>query len=1193
MNNNDNSTPLQSQCLALYEARRTGRLPPGAPFAKVPPLRSLTAAACLLMAAGTGMPSHAQTLGIAYGGGGASGASGGPAAGGTGGNAGVSGPTAGSNSESGNGGANGGTALSGSPVSGVNGGQGDDGLSGGSSGTGGGGGAGGFGIVLSNASGSLDSNAFIFGGTGGVGAFGSYGGGGGGGGGTALYVETSTSGTSLTIDGAITAGAGGAGGQSGGGGYNTTSGNGGNSSGTGGVGATGNNGSGGGSGGGGGGGVQFVSTASGTTTITNNAIVTGGNGGNGGGDGGGNGRGGNAGNAGNGIELSGSRIQLTNTGSITGGNGAQGGPCDSFCGGGAGSVGAGGVGLVVNGGNNTVVNSGSIGGGVSGNGVTRANAMTLSGGGNTLELQDGYAFTGNVVSSSGTTNGGDTLALGGSTDSSFNLSQIGSQYQGFNNFQKTGTSTWVATGTTSTSWSITGGTLQIGDGGTTGTITGNIANDASLVFDRSNAVTYSGVISGSGDLTKQGAGTLTLSGANTYTGATDVSSGTMQAGAANVFGNGSAMTVASGATLDLNNFSQTLGSLAGSGNVALGAAMLTVGNNTSTTFSGTIDGSGGLTKQDSGTLTLSAANTYAGNTDVSAGTLRAGATDAFGTDSATTVASGATLDLNGFNQTLGSLAGSGNVDLGSAMLAVGTNNAGTAFSGTINGSGGLTKQGSGILSILGANTYTGDTAVSAGKLEFGSYNQNAGQTLGIGARSNTDYGKLAVIGTATFAADAAIAVDVAGVNTLGLGQQLSDVISAGTLNASTFDVTDNSSLFNFLAIRNGNAVDLLILPATGGVYDAVVANHVDSALGAARVLDRVLLSGAPAMTDIVTALGQLPTQQDVSRAAAQTLPLLAGGVQQSTLGMLSSFNGVVQDRQPSSSGTASGLSGGDGFTDRQAWAKAFGSRADQDDSDGTSGFSADSWGMAFGVDGELDRDTSIGVAYAYANSDVDGNTTLSGMRQRAQVDSHVLAVYGNRALADDLQLAWQADIGRHSTDGTRPIDFGGFTRTATSSYASYSAHIGAGLSKDIATDERTIFTPAIRADYTWLRDSSYRESGADALNLDVDANTTEALVLSAEGKIRHAVSDHAWLFANLGAGYDVINDRAGIVSAYAGAPGQAFTTTGIDHSPWIVFGGFGYTMQARQDMQITLRYDAEGRNDYINQTASVKASWAF
>lgn len=1181
--------------IALADSSPKSRLLPSAfdsGFTRATPLFSLATFACMLLA---GSPSYAQTLGIAYGGGGASGSPGnGVAAGGIGGNAGVAGPTAGNNADSGNGSANGGTALSGSPVSGVNGGTAIVG-----DGWGAGGGAGGFGVVLSNTSGSLNSNATITGGTGGGGGFGSYGGGGGGGGGSALYVETSTTGTSLAIDAAATGGAGGAGGNSGGGGYNTTSGAGGNSSGSGGSGAVGYNGSGGGSGGGGGGGVQFVSTAPGTTTITNNASITGGNGGNGGRNGGGNGWGGNAGNGGNGVELSGSQIQLTNTGSIAGGNGGSGGVCDNFCSAGAGSAGVGGVGLVVSGGNNTVVNSGSISGGLSGNGAIRANAMRLSGGGNTLELQAGYTFTGNVVSNSGTTNGGDTLALGGSTDNSFDLSQIGSQYQGFNHFEKTGSSSWVVTGTTTTSWRITDGTLQIGDGGTSGTITGNIDNDASLVFNRSDTVAYSGILSGSGDLTKQGAGILTLSGVNTYTGDTNVSSGILRAGAADAFGDGSATTVASGATLDLNNFNQTLGSLAGSGNVTLGSATLNVGsNNASSTFSGGIDGTGGLTKQGNGTLTLSGANTYGGSTDVSNGTLQAGVANAFGTDSATTVASGATLDLNGFNQTLGSLAGSGDVALGSAILTVGISNASTTFSGTINGSGGLTKQGSGTLSVTSANTYTGDTTVSAGTLQFGSYTQSGSQTLGIGARSNADYGKLAVTGTATFAADARIAVDVASINTLGLGQQLSDVISAGTLNASTFGVTDNSSLFNFLAVRNGNTVDLLILSANGGVYDAVVANGVDSATGGARVLDNVLLGGSANMTEIVTALGKLGTQREVSQAAAQTLPLLSGGVSQTTLGMLSSFNSVVQGRLGRLAGTqgASGLSGGDGldtFANKQAWAKAFGSLANQHDADGASGFSSESWGMAFGADGELDRDTRIGVAYAYANSSVSGNTALSGTSQHANVDSHLLALYGSRTLQDDLQLNWQADIGRNGIDGSRQISFGGLNRTAESSHASYSAHVGAGLSKQFALNAATTVAPGIRADYTWLRDASYRESGAGSLNLDVDSNTTEAFVLMAEGRLRHTLSERSQLDANLGIGYDLINDRNSIVSTYAGAPGQSFATRGIDQSPWIVSGGIGYTMQANRNTQITLRYDAEGRDDYLNQTASVKANWAF
>jgi autotransporter-associated beta strand protein len=130
-----------------------------------------------------------------------------------------------------------------------------------------------------------------------------------------------------------------------------------------------------------------------------------------------------------------------------------------------------------------------------------------------------------------------------------------------------------------------------------------------------NNATLSGAINGPGSLTKIGAGTLTLAGASTYTGATAVNVGTLQAGAVNAFSPFSAFTVASGATLDLNSFSQTIGSLAGTGSVTLGSGILTTGNdNTSTIFSGPIAGTGGLTKIGAGTLTLAGASTYTGAT---------------------------------------------------------------------------------------------------------------------------------------------------------------------------------------------------------------------------------------------------------------------------------------------------------------------------------------------------------------------------------------------------------------------------------------------------------------------------------------------------------------------------------------------------------------------------------------------------
>ena len=80
------------------------------------------------------------------------------------------------------------------------------------------------------------------------------------------------------------------------------------------------------------------------------------------------------------------------------------------------------------------------------------------------------------------------------------------------------------------------------------------------------------------------------------------------------------------------------------------------------------------------------------------------------------MAGGATLDLAGFNQTIGSLAGGGNVALGAAILTTGNDGTATTFSGGIGGSGGLTKVGGGVFTLTGASTYSGPTNVNAGIL---------------------------------------------------------------------------------------------------------------------------------------------------------------------------------------------------------------------------------------------------------------------------------------------------------------------------------------------------------------------------------------------------------------------------------------------------------------------------------------------
>lgn len=519
-------------------------------------------------------------------------------------------------------------------------------------------------------------------------------------------------------------------------------------------------------------------------------------------------------------------------------------------------------------------------------------------------------------------------------------------------------------------------------------------------------------------------------------------------------------------------------------------------------------------------------------------------------------------------------------------------NVGITTAGMLAGNGGLTKLGAGTLSIAGANTYGGNTTVSDGTLQFDDYTQSASQTLGIGASSNAHYGKLLATNAATFAADSNIAVDVAGINTLAKDQILAGVISATTLNASTFNVTDNSALFNFEAIRNGNAIDLRISShSNAGVYDAVMGTGTYSAAGAANVLDKVIDNGASGdMATVVNALGSLASDSDVSRAAAQTLPLLSSGVTQIGKGVLNSVNRLIQNRQ---AGGSSGLSGGDDISNRAAWLKPFGSRADQDDRNGVSGFNASTWGLAGGIEGDLDNTTRLGLAYAYANSKVDGNTNLSGTQQRVDIDAHVIALYGTTELANGMTLGLQGDIGQNNNEGTRHINFGGLDRTATSDYKTITAHAGISLAKTLAINERTSFTSTIRADYTWLRDDSYQEQGAGALNLDVAKQSNDAFVIGADAHFSHTLTERSRIEANAGVGYDTINNPGNVVSSYAGSPGQVFGTQGTEHSPWLFVTGIGYLYNTTGGTEISVRYDVEGRSDYLNQSASLKAKWAF
>lgn len=313
----------------------------------------------------------------------------------------------------------------------------------------------------------------------------------------------------------------------------------------------------------------------------------------------------------------------------------------------------------------------------------------------TVGLNGGFLYN----SGSGALNFTNTGSIA-FTGSGTRTLELGGVYAGTNVFAPilgdgSGGATWVTKTSTTCTWALTGtnaytggttiaeGTLQIGNGGTTGAISNSstvaVASGATVTFDRSNDYSYSGVISGAGAIVKEGAGTVTLSGNLTHSGVTTVNAGTLRltgtqtsTARKHVITTGGTLSVpdrlsvgaypgsyvADWLTINGGTLSTAIenGSNYGANRgFTLGASGGTIAipytdNTNPVEIVGVVAGSGALTKTGVGVLVLSGTNTFTGGVVVSDGVLRTANTAALGNSGNTiTVNNGGCIDVNGYN----------------------------------------------------------------------------------------------------------------------------------------------------------------------------------------------------------------------------------------------------------------------------------------------------------------------------------------------------------------------------------------------------------------------------------------------------------------------------------------------------------------------------------------------------------------
>ena len=433
---------------------------------------------------------------------------------------------------------------------------------------------------------------------------------------------------------------------------------------------------------------------------------------------------------------------------------------------------------------------------------------------------------------------------------------------------------------------ITTGTLQIGNGGTVGSLStaSPIVDNATLAFNRTNTITQgtdfdAAAISGTGVVTQSGTGTTVLNAANTYTGVTTINAGILSTGATGTFStvntpssvgesslvtlNGGTLQYASTGAADSTDIYLTLtaagGALDASGTNAVtfsnpasvnltgsGQHTLTLtGSSTAAnTFAGELDDNisgsvSNVAKTGVGEWILSGGNTYSGTTTI--GTAAAGATN-----QTSATANGGTLGI-----AVGGLAGSGSLSASpGATTAITVNNGGTLF---LAGSG-QGRFNSSALSPIALGT-TGGTGVGGTILrDTGAYEGTGASTTNGG--SSTSGSNSVGLGALTLASNSTIDFGTSGKGTLVFTSfnptssnfvlNVTDYTNT-TTNGSTIsgvDGTDDRLIFMDNVSADGNLADITFAGSTsdaqislgGGFYEIVPTAVPEPATWAAGLL---------------------------------------------------------------------------------------------------------------------------------------------------------------------------------------------------------------------------------------------------------------------------------------------------------------------------------------------------------------------
>ncbi|MBX3452621.1 MAG: autotransporter domain-containing protein [Planctomycetaceae bacterium] len=727
---------------------------------------------------------------------------------------------------------------------------------------------------------------------------------------------------------------------------------------------------------------------------------------------------------------------------------------------------------------------------------------------------------------------------------------------------------------------LNGGTLHVFQDANLGDVSGDLTLNGGRIFFRESATfardvvlggdsdilvadgvttILTGEISGVNSLNLSSGlnGTLILDGSNTYTGGTNVLTGTLRLGSHGSLASTGALTIEADGIFDLNDNTQTVGTLSGAGSLLLGDGEFTTDTSADSIFSGVISGNGSFTKDGSGRLELTGIHTYTGGTTVEGGELKINGS----------LASVVTVGADGRLSGTGVLAGLNN----QGLLAPG-NSIGTLV---VNGNAQLQ---------------------STGTLEIEINDGSAVPEPGI----NNDL--IDVQGTAELGGTVNVLADnVAGNFTNGT--EFYFLRASDGFGGSEFDgVTDNLAFFDaILGYRQGTASEEFAyfwLKANetnfrfhaGTTNKWQIANYLDqnynSATGPVEVLYNQLMgmtneqlsSAFDQMTgEVYASLAQLAIQNMLQNQLLLRQNLFSNSAAADWLAARDSSapiidangNALVLVQNPETGELEWAAIRAQDRADWRGWISGYGVGGTAGSDGNASSAKYAIGGTTFGADREIDKQTRLGLHGSYANLNLN---TRNGL-QSTESDAVQFGSYLLRNHQDARYTLASFGIGFNDYDSRRSV----LGQTATGDTNGWQANTW--LEHGLRFETRSVtLQPFTALQYLYVGQNDFRENGAGVLNLDVEGLDTHALrgVLGASvarpfetGRGLLVPTFHAmWL-------HEFLDTSSVLNTTFASVGGSSFATRGLDYGrDWAVLGS-GLQWETGRNWSVLLNYDLQ------------------